>query len=146
MRTLALQDGIFEQIVRLLDLYGELEFAVTLFGFIRSERFEGTHIAQPGPASNHEYGSCTGDHEFESDFFSGLREKVPGIQWLGDLHAHPPSYPGLSGTDHRTIRQILFGTDDTLHPQEYVAGISLPLRRAGEPGVVIEPLGFGNGA
>src|SRR5216684_1965331 len=36
----------------------------------------------------------------------------------------------------------LFGTDDTLHPEEYVAGIILPLRRAGEPGVAIVPTYF----
>ncbi len=51
MKTLALQDGIFDEIVRLAHLYGELEFAVTIFGFIRGERFEVTHIAQPGPGS-----------------------------------------------------------------------------------------------
>ena len=142
MKTLALQEGIFDEIVRLAHLYGELEFAVTIFGFIRDERFEVTHIAQPGPGSKHEYGRCTGDHEFESDFFNDLRKTEPGIRWLGDLHAHPPSYPRLSGTDHRTIQQILFGTDDTLHPEEYVAGIILPLRRAGEPGVAIVPIYF----
>ncbi len=141
-RTLILQDGIYAEIVRLAGEFRGLEFAITLFGSIRDERFEVTHIAPPGGNAEHAHGRCTNDHEFESDVFNRLRKEVPGIQYLGDLHAHPPSYPRLSGTDYATVRQTLFGTDDTLHPEEYVAGIILPLRRAGEPGVAIVPTYF----
>ncbi len=141
-KTLVLQDGIYAEIVRLAGEFKGLEFAITLFGSIRDGRFEVTHFAPPGSASEHAHGRCTNDHEFESDVFSRLRKEVPGIQYLGDLHAHPPSYPRLSGTDYATVRRTLFGTDDTLHPEEYVAGIILPLRRAGEPGVAIVPTYF----
>src|SRR5229473_717116 len=122
-RTLILQDGIYAEIVRLAGEFRGLEFAITLFGSIRDERFEVTHIAPPGGNAEHAHGRCTNDHEFESDVFNRLRKEVPGIQYLGDLHAHPPSYPRLSGT-------------------EYAAGIILPLRRAGEPGVAIVPTYF----
>jgi hypothetical protein len=141
-KTLVLQDGIYAEIVRLAGEFEGLEFAVTLFGSKREGRFQVTHLAPPGSAAEHAPGRCTNDHEFESDVFNRLRKEVPGIQYLGDLHAHPPSYPRLSGTDHATVRRTLFGTDDTLHPEEYVAGIILPLRRAGEPGVAIVPTYF----
>src|SRR6266705_5492025 len=141
-KTLVLQDGIYAEIARLAHEFKGLEFAVTLFGSIRNERFEVTHLAPPGRNAEHAHGRCTNDHEFESDVFRRLGKEVPGIQYLGDLHAHPPSYPRLSGTDYATVRGPLFGTDDTLHPEEYVAGIILPLRRAGEPGVAIVPIYF----
>ena len=141
-KTLVLQDGIYAEIVRLAGEFKGLEFAITLFGSIQDERFLVTHFAPPGRNSEHAHGRCTNDHEFESDVFSHLRKEVPGIQYLGDLHAHPPSYPRLSGTDYATVRRTLFGTDDTIYPEEYVAGIILPLRRAGEPGVAIVPTYF----
>jgi hypothetical protein len=141
-KTLVLQDGIYAEIARLAREFVGLEFAVTLFGSIRSDRFEVTHLVPPGKKAKQARGRCTNDHEFESDVFNKLRKEVPGIQYLGDLHAHPPSYPRLSGRDYATVRETLFGTDDTLHPEEYVAGIILPLRRAGEPGVAIVPTYF----
>ena len=141
-KTLVLQDGIYAEIVRLACEFLGLEFAITLFGFIREGRFVVTHFAPPGRNAEHAHGRCTNDHEFESDVFTRLRKEAPGIQYLGDLHAHPASCPRLSGTDYATVRQTLFGTDDTLHPEEYVAGIILPLRRAGEPGVAIVPTYF----
>ena len=141
-KTLVLQDGIYPEIVRLACEFKGLEFAITLFGSVRNERFEVTHFAPPGRNAEHARGRCTNDHEFESDVFNRLRKEVPGIQYLGDLHAHPASCPRLSSTDYATVRQTLFGTDDTLHPEEYVAGIILPLRREGEPGVAIVPTYF----
>ena len=141
-KTLVLQDGIYPEIVRLACEFKGLEFAITLFGSIRDERFDVTHFAPPGRNAEHAHGRCTNDHEFESDVFNRLRKDVPGIQYLGDLHAHPASCPRLSRTDYATVRQTLFGTDDTLHPEEYVAGIILPLRREGEPGVAIVPTYF----
>jgi hypothetical protein len=141
-KTLVLQDGIYAEIVRLAGEFKGREFAITLFGSIQEARFQVTHLAPPGRNAEHAHGRCTNDHEFESDVFSRLRKEVSGIQYLGDLHAHPPSYPRLSWTDYATVRRTLFGTDDTLHPEEYVAGIILPLRRAGEPGVAIVPTYF----
>ena len=78
-KTLVLQDGIYPEIVRLACEFKGLEFAITLFGSIRDERFEVTHFAPPGSASEHAHGRCTNDHEFESDVFTRLRKEVPGI-------------------------------------------------------------------
>jgi hypothetical protein len=89
-KTLVLQDGIYAEIVRLAREFKGLEFAITLFGSIRNERFEVTHFAPPGRNAEHAHGRCTNDHEFESDVFDRLRKEVPGIQYIGDLHAHPP--------------------------------------------------------
>src|SRR5207245_1910245 len=75
-------------------------------------------------------------------FFRRLRKEKPDIQWLGDLHMHPPRCRMLSAIDRRTIKSILLGTDDTVHPEEYIAGIMLPRRRQGEPGVAIYPTIF----
>src|SRR5690242_9492542 len=96
-KTLALQDGIYGEILRHAQRFNNLEFAVTLFGEVNGERFEVSHIAGPGQKSEHAHGRCTNDHAYESDFFAGLRKKVPSIRYIGDLHAHPPSYPRLSG-------------------------------------------------
>jgi hypothetical protein len=86
-KTLVLQDGIYAEIVRLAGEFKGLEFAITLFGSIHNERFEVSHFAPPGRNAEHAHGRCTNDHEFESDVFSRLRREVPGIQYLGDLHA-----------------------------------------------------------
>src|SRR2546425_8797413 len=48
---------------------------------------------------------------------------MSGIRWLGELHAHPRGMTWLSGGDRRTVKQILTGNDDTLHPHEFIAGV-----------------------
>src|SRR5579872_5074654 len=90
-KTLALQDGIYGELLKLAQGFRGLEFAATLFGSVEGDRFEVSHIAGPGRNSEHEHGRCTNDHAYESDFFADLRKEVPGIRYIGDLHAHPPS-------------------------------------------------------
>jgi proteasome lid subunit RPN8/RPN11 len=124
MKKLVLDSNIYPRICALAREY-EGEFAVTLFGTIRGDDHIITHIAPPGRKSVNDWAFCTNDQEYEADFFERLREQDPAIQYLGDLHAHPPLMSWLSDTDRRTIRQILLGTTDAIHPNEYVGGVML---------------------
>ena len=89
---------------------------MTLFGHRDEDRYVVNHMADPGSRARRAYGFCTGDDEFETEVFAKLRKTNPGIQWLGDLHMHPPHCRMLSATDRHTIKRILLGTDDTVHP------------------------------
>lgn len=124
MRRLALGDGIYLQICQLAQEY-EGEFSVMLFGKVTGDEHLVLYIAPPGKNAKSEQAFCTSDSEHESEFFSRLLEQDPAIEWLGDLHAHPPGIPWLSHTDRRTIRRILLGTSDAVHPKQYVAGVML---------------------
>jgi len=124
MKQLILNDGIYPQICSLARAY-EGEFAVMLFGSVRGDEHVVTHIAPPGKKAVNDWAFCTNDQDHESAFYERLSSEHPGIQWLGDLHAHPPGMAWLSGTDRRTIREILVGTTDAVHPEEYVAGVML---------------------
>ena len=137
MKRLVLAEGIYPEIYALSRKFSG-EFAVTLFGEIQGEDYVVSHIAPPGQHALSDDAACTGDDDFETAVFHQLRAAHPGIRWLGDLHAHPTGCRWLSLTDRRTIRNILLGTDDTLHPEEYVAGILLRT----EEGLDILPLHF----
>jgi len=137
MKRLVFADGIYGSLCALACQFRG-EFAVTLFGDVRGEDYCVSHIAPPGKNADNDFAHCTNDAEFEADVFHQLRRKNPEIRYLGDLHAHPPGLRFLSGTDRRTIRHILLDADDTLHPDEYVAGVLL---RTGE-GLAIYPRHF----
>lgn len=137
MRQLVFGDGIYSQLCSLSRTFQE-EFAVTLFGEVRGNEHYVTHIAPPGKNASSSWARCTNDKDFEAAFFERLQKDKPEIEWLGDLHAHPPGFAELSSTDRRTIRKILLGDDDTLHPDEYVAGVML----RNDNGIDIYPMHF----
>ncbi len=126
-KRLVLAQGVYLGICELATRHPQ-EFAVTLFGFRKGEDYLVTHIAPPGKNAEQGYARCTGDAEFEASVFEELQKKDPQITWLGDLHAHPRGFSSLSGRDLQTVREILLGTDDTWHPEEYIAGVMLRTR------------------
>src|SRR5262249_13201422 len=65
----------------------------------------------------------SGDENHANEIYDALRSALPGVRWLGELHVHPRRMTWLSGGDLRTVRHILTGTDETLHPDEFIAGV-----------------------
>lgn len=104
-----------------------LETGVTIFG----SRSEGPTpatlvilaVAGPGRRSTHEPAHYSGDDDHTNAVHDALRSAMPGIRWLGEFHVHPQGMTWLSGGDRRTVRQILTGSDQTLHPEEFIAGV-----------------------
>lgn len=100
-----------------------LETGVTLFGTKDGERRIVKAIADPGQNGTHEYAHYSGDADHASETFHTLQREDPSIEWLGELHAHPPGMTWLSIGDRETVAGILLGTDDTYHPDEFTAGV-----------------------
>jgi hypothetical protein len=80
-------------------------------------------IAGPGIRATHEPAHYSGDENHSSEVFDALRCALRGIAWLGELHVHPRGMTWLSPGDRQTVRQILTGKDNTLHPEEFIAGV-----------------------
>lgn len=100
-----------------------LETGVTLFGTKDGERRLVKEIAGPGEQATHEFAHYSGDDTYVTQTFNALRRDDPSIEWLGELHAHPPGMTWLSCGDRQTVREVLLGTDDTYHPDEFIAGV-----------------------
>lgn len=102
-----------------------LETGVTLFGLSVGDK--ATHVvlavAGPGKKATHESGHYSGDEEHANAMYETLHRAMPQIRWLGELHVHPKGMTWLSRGDRRTVKQILTGTDETLHPEEFIAGV-----------------------
>src|SRR5207245_360528 len=58
-----------------------------------------------------------------AEVFAALGCAMPSIKWLGELHVHPRGMTWLSAGDCRTVADILTGSDDTVHPTEFIAGV-----------------------
>jgi hypothetical protein len=104
-----------------------LETGVTIFGTYSSEPTPATcvvlAVAGPGKRSTHEPAHYSGDDDHANAVHDTLRSAMPGIRWLGEFHVHPRGMTWLSSGDKRTVRHILTGTDQTLHPDEFIAGV-----------------------
>jgi hypothetical protein len=104
-----------------------LETGVTVFGTRLEESPSAMRVilavAGPGKRSTHEPAHYSGDDDHTNAVHDALRSAMPGIRWLGEFHVHPQGMTWLSGGDKRTVRHILTGTDHTLHPDEFIAGV-----------------------
>ena len=137
MKKLLIPKKVFDQIVSsVLATRDGLETGVTLFGTslagIPALDQKTTQpdsgcivlaIAGPGKRATHQPAHYSGDDGYANEIYDALRSAMPGIRWLGELHVHPRGMTWLSGGDRRTVKQILTGDDDTLHPQEFIAGV-----------------------
>src|SRR2546425_1859085 len=128
MKKLLIPKHVLRRIVSsVLETPDGFETGVTLFGM----PLEGTPdvqyavlaIAGPGRRATHEPAHYSGDENHANEIYESLTSAMPGICWLGELHVHPRGMTWLSGGDLRTVRQILTGTDETLHPEEFIAGV-----------------------
>src|SRR6266404_7824983 len=128
VRTLVIPRNVFDEIVRSVSGTPRgCETGVTLFG-ASSEGVPDAHyivlaIAGPGRRATHEPAHYSGDENHANDIHDALRSALPGIRWLGELHVHPRGMTWLSRGDLRTVRHLLTGIDETLHPDEFIAGI-----------------------
>ena len=137
MKKLLIPKKVFDQIVSsVLETPEGLETGVTLFGMSlavipasggKESQSESTSvvlaITGPGKRATHEPAHYSGDDGHSNAVYEALRSAMPGIRWLGELHVHPRGMTWLSGGDRRTVKQILTGNDDTLHPHEFIAGV-----------------------
>ncbi|MCL5671111.1 MAG: hypothetical protein M1423_07435, partial [Acidobacteria bacterium] len=130
---------VFHQIVSaVLETPAGLETGVTLFGTsvpvspaAPSEKPGEAHVAAsntahvvlavagPGKRATHQPVHYSGDENYSNAIFGALASAMPGMRWLGELHVHPQGMTWLSHGDRRTVREILTGCDDTLHPKEF---------------------------
>ena len=135
---LVFRAGIFEEIRKVV-YDTTVETGVTLFGRKNGDERVVTAIAWPGPNATHAYADYSCDADYASDEFARLRREDPSVEWLGELHAHPPGIPFLSQRDLVTVTEILLGADkDAYRPDEFIAGVML--RRNGT--VEIRPVHF----
>jgi hypothetical protein len=129
MNTLVLPNFVFSEIVATVNRTRDgLETGVKLFGTVldndsHSHAFVVLAIAGPGQNSTHQPAHYSGDANYATDIFAALGSAMPGIKWLGEMHVHPRGITWLSSGDRRTVREILTGTDDTVHPEEFIAGV-----------------------
>src|SRR5439155_18059247 len=152
MQKLVIPKNVFNQIVSsVLETPEGLETGVTLFGTslevnsapdrettVSDSAYVVLAVAGPGKRATHEPAHYSGDDGHANEVYDALRSAVPGIRWLGELHAHPRGMTWLSGGDRRTVKQILTGNDDTLHPHEFIAGVM----QSQDSGVGIYPFHF----
>jgi hypothetical protein len=142
MRKLAIPNHIHGEIVSLITETPEgLETGVTLFGTsvptsepasrksgdgdTNAPGFDDVVLAVAGPGNRatHQSARYSGDENFSNAIYEALRSALPGIRWLGELHVHPMGMTWLSRGDYRTVKEILTGMDETLHPHEFIAGV-----------------------
>jgi hypothetical protein len=100
-----------------------LETGVSLFGRKDGEERIVKVIVDPGKDATHEYARYSGDADHATEAFDALRREDPSMEWLGELHAHPLGMTWLSDRDRKTVAEVLVGTDETYHPDEFIAGV-----------------------
>ena len=102
-----------------------LETGARLFGKIKEDRYIVEHIAGPGKNAIQRHANYECDNEYAEKLYNRLLEEDPELLWLGELHAHPSYFPRLSLTDINTCKEVLTGTDDCLHPEQFICGIMI---------------------
>jgi integrative and conjugative element protein (TIGR02256 family) len=101
----------------------DVETGVRLVGTVEGENFLVLHVIGPGRRALQQACSYEPDNGYAEEVFNELLRENPDLRWLGELHVHPRGFPRLSSTDRETIREVLLGEDDALHPEVFVAGV-----------------------
>jgi hypothetical protein len=125
-RKLVIPQHVFREIVRSVTGTARgLETGVTLFGtpLGPAPDYVVLAVAGPGRKATHEPAHYSGDENHASAIYRALGSAMPGIGWLGELHVHPRGMTWLSRGDHCTVRQVLTGTEGTVPPEEFIAGV-----------------------
>jgi len=128
---LVLSHFVFSELVNtVMRTRDGLETGVKLFGTVlgdcdvsASRAFVVLAIVGPGQNATHQPAHYAGDAGYASEIFAALGSVMPSIKWLGELHVHPRGMTWLSAGDRRTVADILTGSDDTVHPTEFIAGV-----------------------
>jgi len=98
-----------------------IETGVTLFGVRGDSGFTAIAAVRPGPNAVHTPNFHQPDADYLNREYQNLRERWPGMEWIGSLHVHPYGMPYLSGHDRNTVELIF--NDPSLGLTEFVAGI-----------------------
>lgn len=135
MKQLLIPRHVFAEIVSSVrETPAGFETGVTLFGSpvdgLPDTRYVVLAVAGPGRNATYEPAHYSGDDDHATGIYMALRFAMPAIHWLGELHVHPRGMTWLSGGDLRTVRHILTGTDETVHPDEFIAGVMQRKERA----------------
>ena len=127
MQLLIPQDVFAEIVSSVCQTASSFETGVTLFGSSIEDSLDTKYvvlaIAGPGIRATHEPVHYSGDDDHANAICTALRCAMPAIRWLGEVHVHPRGMTWLSGGDLRTVHHILMGTDETVHPDEFIAGV-----------------------
>ena len=128
MKQLLIPEHVLAEIVSSVrETPSGFETGVTLFGSSiygsPDTKYVVLAIAGPGRNATYEPAHYSGDDNHTNEICTALRCAMPTILWLGELHVHPRGMTWLSGGDLRTVRHILTGTDETVHPDEFIAGV-----------------------
>jgi proteasome lid subunit RPN8/RPN11 len=139
---LVLSQDVFDSIAEHVNAAPDgLETGVSLFG-AKVTASTSAHVvlavSGPGKKAVQQPAHYSGDEDHSNAIFEALRSAVPGIEWIGELHVHPRGMTWLSGGDRRTVKKILLGADETLHPHEFIAGVM----QRNKAGIAIYPYYF----
>ena len=138
MRKLVFSDGVFRRINEIVHQV-DVETGVRIFGDIFEDRYVVRHIVGPGESALQETYEYSCDNDYAEREYTRLRKADPALQWLGELHVHPSGYPRLSRRDRRTARDVICGTEDVLHPAEFIVGV---IQRTAGPDFEVFPVLF----
>jgi integrative and conjugative element protein (TIGR02256 family) len=138
MPRLKFFDGIYaciNEIVHAVDV----ETGVRIFGDIDKDGYVVRRIVGPGRDALQKPYNYSCDNDYAEKEYNRLLKSDPTLQWLGELHVHPSGYPHLSRTDRQTARDVICGTEDVLHPAEFILGV---IQRTDGPGFKVFPVIF----
>ena len=85
----------------------DVETGVRLIGTVKGTGYIVMHVIGPGRKAKQETYAYECDNDYAEREFSRLLKGNPDLKFLGELHVHPSGFPRLSGTDLRTVRQVL---------------------------------------
>jgi len=122
MRSLVLPPKALRRI-REIVYRTDVETGVRLVGTLKDGNFLVLHVIGPGRSALEQDLAYEPDNDYAEEVFNELLREDPSLRWLGELHVHPSGFPRLSSTDLATIREVLLGEDDALHPKEFIAGV-----------------------
>lgn len=138
MRKLVFSDGVVRRINEIVHQV-DVETGVRIFGDIGADQYVVRHVVAPGKDALHEPYEYSCDNDYAEREYNRLLRDDPALQWLGELHVHPSGYPRLSRTDRRTACAVICGTDDVLHPVEFIVGV---IQRTPGPDFEVFPVLF----
>ncbi len=138
MRRLVFAEGVRDAINEIVYAVDGVETGVRLVGIRQEDCFVIRHVIGPGEKARLDVCNYQCDNAYAETVFTELLDKDPTLEWLGELHVHPPGCPWLSRLDRKTIREVVLGTDDALHPEEFIAGVMLRVDGA----FVVDPFVF----
>ncbi len=83
------------------------ETGVRLVGEAAGQRYMVRHLIGPGPRAVRRSDRYECDNRYAEDRYNELLKGEPRLEFLGELHVHPPDDARLSRQDLATVRKVL---------------------------------------